>query len=213
MKEYNSQNIIEHPFKLFIEKDSEFLVIGTFPTTKNRISFDFYYPSASNKFWKTLSSVFNESKSKFNLIVSTKDNDNTKLKNKLERQNFCRENKIAIVDIIASCIRMNNNSKDNQLLVHRYSPILEILHSYPSIRKIILTAKSLGSSANHHFYQYLTMNEKDFAFEDNPIIPKGLIELDGRKIEILSLGSTSNRNLHINDDKLLELYKTAFERK
>ncbi|MDP1727386.1 MAG: hypothetical protein Q8M15_11435 [Bacteroidota bacterium] len=212
MSRYNSASRKEHPFKLFAENNPQFLVIGSFPTTDNRISFDFYYPNGTNKFWKTLSQVFSDSKTKLNTKVSVKDKGTIREQNKKDRENFCRENKIAITDMITSCIRMHGNSKDSQLLVHRYTSIINILKEYKSIKRIILTAKSLGSSANHHFYQYLTMNEIDFEFEDNGAIPKGMIEVEGRKISIFSIGSTSFLNSHTTDKQLIDLYEEAFNR-
>lgn len=212
MKKYNSKSRIIHPFKLFAENNPKFLIIGSFPTTDNRISFDFFYPNATNKFWKTLVEVFPKNKTKLNLNVSVRDKEEVKLKNKKDREEFCRENKIAITDIIASCIRMKDNSKDSQLLVHRYTDIIEILKNHKNITKTILTAKSLGSSANHHFYQYLTMNEIEFEFDDSGDIPMGLIEIDGRKITIMSIASTSYRNSHSSNEELIELYKRAFKR-
>lgn len=213
MRKYNVNSRKIHPFKLFLDNHPNFLVIGSFPTTDNRISFDFYYPNATNKFWKTLSQVFSNSKTKINLKVSVKDIEEVREKNKKDREDFCRENKIAITDMIASCIRMHDNSKDSQLLVHRYTNIIKLLKDNKSISRIILTAKSLGSSANHHFYQYLTMEEIEFEFDESGDIPKGLIYVDGRKISVVSIGSTSNRNSHVTDKELVELYKRAFNLK
>ncbi len=104
MRKYNTDSRKNHPFKLFAENNPNFLVIGSFPTTDNRISFDFYYPNATNKFWKTMSQVFPNSKTKINLKVSVKDKEEVRAKNKNEREDFCRENKIAITDMIDSCI-------------------------------------------------------------------------------------------------------------
>jgi G:T/U-mismatch repair DNA glycosylase len=210
MKKYNSESRKNHPFKLFAENNPNFLVIGSFPTTDNLMSFDFYYPNASNKFWETMSQVFPYSATKLNLKVSVKDKVEVREKNKKDREDFCRENKIAITDMIASCIRMNDNSEDSQLLVHRYTDIIEVLRNNKSITRIILTAKSLGSSVNHHFYQFLTMREIDFEFDERRNIPKGMIDVDGRKISIASIASTSNRNSHVTDEELVEFYEQAF---
>jgi len=210
MRKYNSENRKNHPFKLFAENNPNFLVIGSFPTTDKQISFDFYYPNATNKFWETMNEVFPHSTTKLNLKVSVKDKGEVREKNKKDREDFCRENKIAITDMIDSCIRMNDNSKDSQLLVHRYTDIIQILKDNKSITRIILTAKSLGSSAHHHFYQFLTMKEIEFKFDESGNIPKGVIDVDGRKISILSITSTSNRNSHVTSEKLVEFYKQAF---
>ena len=211
MKSYTTKDITKHPFELiFAENNPKFLVIGSFPTTDLMMSFKFFYTNANNKFWKVLSEVFTESKTKLTLKVSVNDTTETKEQNKTDRQNFCRENKIAMTDMLASCIRLNGNSKDEQLLVHSYNNVLDILKQNKSIDRIILTAKSSGASAHHHFYQYLSMNGIEFDFDSNGGISKGKIKIDDRIIKIFSMDSTSSRNSHVTDDGLIKLYKEAF---
>ena len=111
MKSYTAKDITKHPFELiFAEDNPKFLVIGSFPTTDLKMSFKFFYPNANNKFWKVLSEVFAESKTKLTLKVSVNDTTETKEQNKTDRQNFCRENKIAMTDMLASCIRLNGKT-------------------------------------------------------------------------------------------------------
>jgi len=118
MKHYNNKNRTPHPFKLvFAEGDPKYLVIGSFPTTVKKMSFNFFYPNANNKFWKVMSEVFTNSKIKLNLQVSLKDNEDIKIQNEENRKQFCRENKIATTDMLASCFRLDDNSKVEQLLV------------------------------------------------------------------------------------------------
>ena len=211
MKLYTKDDRKPHAFDLFFTGDNpKYLVVGSFPTTEKKMSFNFFYPNPTNKFWKVLSKVFPNSETKLNLEVRTKNDEEVKQKNKLDRQNFCRENKIAMTDILKSCIRMDGNSKDEQLLVHCYNPILEILETHKTIDRVILTAKSSGASAHHHFYQYLAMKEKDFWFELGEKTSKGKIEVEGRTINIFSMYSTSSRNSHATEDELVVLYKEAF---
>lgn len=210
MKKYSLENISYHPFDLvFAGETPIYLVVGTFPTTNKRMAFNFFYPNSNNNFWRVMDKVFPNSKVKMNLVVSAKDDEIMKEKNKVDRINFCKENKIAITDIIESCLRLDDNSKDEQLLVHRYNPIVNILKEHPTIEKVILTAKSSGSSAHHHLYQYLTMKNFDFYFEKGEI-PKGELSIDGRTISILSMPSTSSRNSHFKESDLVKLYRYAF---
>lgn len=160
-----------------------------------------------------MSEVFSNSKTKLNLQVSVRDYPEIKVQNEENRKQFCRENKIAMTDILASCIRLNDTSQDEQLLVHRYNPILEILKEYPAIQTIIITAKSLGASANHHFYQYLAMNEIDFSIDSDADICIGELEVEGRPIRIFSLESTSSRSPTSKFESLINSYKKAFNQK
>jgi len=70
MRKYDSSSRIQHRFKSFILGKPKFLILGSFPTTDNRISFEFYYSSASNRFWKTLNRIFPDSKNKIEVKVS-----------------------------------------------------------------------------------------------------------------------------------------------
>ena len=49
-------NII-HPLEPIYDKDSEVLILGTMPSLKSREE-RFYYAHPKNRFWKTLSRVF-----------------------------------------------------------------------------------------------------------------------------------------------------------
>ncbi|MDX9799278.1 MAG: hypothetical protein RBT05_10520 [Bacteroidales bacterium] len=210
MNKYSVEDILHHPFELvFAGKKPKYLVVGTFPTITKRMAFNFFYPNSNNNFWKVMDNVFPNSKSKINLEVSVKDDANIKEKNRIDRMRFCNENRIAVTNIIESCFRLEDNSKDEQLLVHRYNPIVNILKEHPTIERVILTAKSSGSSVHHHFYQYLTMNNIDFIFEKGEI-PKGEISIGARKISILSMPSTSSRNSHSKESELVKLYRFAF---
>ena len=41
----------------FIPTNADKLIIGTFPTAKQRRSFEFFYPNKNNPFWKVLASI------------------------------------------------------------------------------------------------------------------------------------------------------------
>lgn len=212
MRTYNSNSIIPHPFELvFAENNPKFLVIGSFPTIDKKMSFNFFCPNANNKFWEVMSKIFSNSIVKLNLKVSVKDDAELKIQNEENRKQFCRENNIAMTDMLASCIRLDGNSKDEQLLVHRYNPIIEILKKHKTISTIIITAKNMGTSANHHFYQYLAMNEIDFSIDTKDDICIGEIEVERRKVNIFSLNSTSSRSSKAKLEKLIESYKKAFK--
>lgn len=211
MKTYTSKDVVKHPFELiFAEGSPRFLVIGSFPTTDRNMAFNFFYPNPRNKFWKVINEVFPKNKTSLNLKVSIKDTIEIRLQNEKERKRFCKENEIAMTDMFASCVRLAGNSKDEQLLLDKYCPILDILKQYKNINRIILTGKSSGASAHHHFYQYLVMNKVDFAFNSSKEISTGEIKVDGRIINIFSMDSTSSRNSHVTENELVRLYKQAF---
>ena len=48
-----------HTIKPFYNKDSKVLILGSFPSVKSREE-GFYYAHPQNRFWRVLSSVFEE---------------------------------------------------------------------------------------------------------------------------------------------------------
>lgn len=83
----NKSNIINHPLKPLIDKDSRILILGSFPSVKSR-ELNFFYMHPQNRFWKILSSIFNE------------DFYNASIK---EKRCLCNKHHIAIYDTIKSC--------------------------------------------------------------------------------------------------------------
>jgi len=83
MKEYMS---LVHTFEPIYDKDSEILILGSFPSVKSREN-NFYYGHPQNRFWKVMASVL-ECK-----VPETTD----------EKRKMLTDNHIAIWDVIASC--------------------------------------------------------------------------------------------------------------
>ena len=50
---------VSHEFGPYINKDSEVLILGSIPSVKSR-EYGFYYMHPQNRFWKILSSLFDE---------------------------------------------------------------------------------------------------------------------------------------------------------
>lgn len=77
---------MKHNIEPYYNIDSEILILGSFPSVKSRNE-GFYYAHPQNRFWKVLSSVFEEE-------VPT----SIQLK-----KDFLKRNKIALFDVCATC--------------------------------------------------------------------------------------------------------------
>lgn len=75
-----------HPLEPIYNKESKVLILGTMPSVKSREE-GFYYAHPKNRFWKTLSKVYEEE------IGPTKE----------ERTSFLLKHKIALFDVLKSC--------------------------------------------------------------------------------------------------------------
>ena len=62
---------VSHTFGAFWRPDSEYLILGSFPSVKSR-EMNFYYGHPQNRFWKILAAVFHDT------VPSAADTDEKK---------------------------------------------------------------------------------------------------------------------------------------
>ncbi len=79
-------NRIAHPFPPIYNKESEILILGSFPSVKSREG-EFYYHHPQNRFWKVISTLYEE---KLPLTIE-------------EKKEMLLRNHIALWDVIKSC--------------------------------------------------------------------------------------------------------------
>lgn len=144
---------MEKGFEAVYDKDSEILILGSFPSVKSR-ELGFYYGHKQNRFWKMLSAIFNEEirddivcKKEFVLrhhialydVVAKSD-----LKGSadvdLENSNFA----VASIDFLLS-----PNTKVNKILCNGKTAYEILLKTFKS--KIPVYYMSSTSSANPRF--------------------------------------------------------------
>ena len=121
-----------HTFPIFIHKDSEILILGSFPSVKSRENM-FYYAHPQNRFFKVLFTLFNE---EYLTDIS-------------KRKKLLKKHKIALYDVIEECDI--EGSADNTISNIKPIDIKSILEKYPNIKLIATT----GSKAASLFDKYL----------------------------------------------------------
>ena len=129
----NTYSHISHEcIEPFINKNSKVLILGSFPSVKTR-EIGFYYAHKQNRFYKVISSIFNE-----DIPISIEEN-----KQLLDKHH------IALYDVIYECdiIGSSDSSIKNVIPIN----IKDILDRYPNIKTIILN----GSLARSLFDKYL----------------------------------------------------------
>ena len=129
--------LLFHELPPFFEKDSETLILGSFPSPKSR-ECGFYYGHPQNRFWKTLAAVFKEE-----IPVNIE-----------EKKEFLRRQKIALWDVIASC--EIKGAEDGSIRRAKANDLSVILNA-AAIRKILTTGKTA-------FCLYQTLCEPAAAF-------------------------------------------------
>lgn len=170
------------PWPFYIPKNADKLILGTFPTIKEKRYFDFFYPNIQNNFWDILSEITR--------IKLLEKSHNVNLVN--ERKVILDRLNLGIGDLGHKIIRTRNSSSDFNIIPIEYSNIFQVLEDHVSINKLILTSSTGPNSAYSWFKDYCKLNNIDFKFEKKDKLPKvNDISFSGRKVNVIAVNSTS----------------------
>ena len=122
--------IFTHTFEPIFDKNSEILVLGSFPSVKSREN-NFYYAHPQNRFWRVVASVYSCP------VPKTVE----------EKKNMLLSNKIAVWDVIKSCeITGSADSTIKSVIPNDLSEILSVV----DIKKIYANGKTAQSLYNKY---------------------------------------------------------------
>lgn len=125
------EEILKHPFEPIIFKDTEILILGSFPSIRS-FENNFYYAHPRNQFWKILEAVTS-------YPVNNKD----------QKIWLLKESKFGLWDMIKNCSR--DNSLDSSLEDEEVNDIASFLEENPSIKKLAFTGKKSQALFETHF--------------------------------------------------------------
>ena len=123
--------VFEHPFQPIIYKDTETLILGSFPSIKS-FENNFYYAHPSNQFWKILEAV-----------------TSYPINNRDQKLWLLKEEKFGLWDMVRECSR--DNSLDSSLENEEVNDIAGFLEAHPSIKKLAFTGKKSQALFETHF--------------------------------------------------------------
>ena len=123
--------ILEHPFKPIVFKDTQILILGSFPSIQS-FEKNFYYAHPRNQFWKLLESVTS-------YPVNNRD----------QKVWLLKECKFGLWDMVKVCSR--ENSLDSSLENEEVNDLATFLEEYPSITKLAFTGKKAEALFKIHF--------------------------------------------------------------
>ena len=132
---------LTHTLPIFINEDSEILILGSFPSVKSR-EVMFYYGHPQNRFFKVLPGVLNE---QVNLVTIE------------DKKAFLKKHKIALYDVIEECDI--DGSSDSSIKNVKPANIPWILREFLSIKVIGIT----GGTAKKLFNKYI-LNKIDLSY-------------------------------------------------
>lgn len=131
LQEIKLSESLEHPFKPIVFKDTEVLILGSFPSIKS-FENNFYYAHPRNQFWKILHEVTE-------YPVNNRD----------QKIWLLKESRFGLWDMIRSCHR--ENSLDSSLESEEVNDIAGFLEDHPSIQKLAFTGKKSEALFKTHF--------------------------------------------------------------
>lgn len=113
---------VQHPLNPIYDGNSKVLILGTIPSIKSREA-NFYYAHPKNRFWNTLSKIYNEEIGESNE----------------ERTTFLLKHHIALFDVLKSCdIESSSDSSIKNPIPNDFTDIL----NNSQIKKIFTTGKT-----------------------------------------------------------------------
>ena len=121
-------------FEPLVDKNSKVLILGSFPSVKSRENC-FYYGNPQNRFWKVLSSIFNE---KIPLTID-------------EKKELCRKHKIALWDVVISSNLNGSSDVSLEKSDIELADINGLLKRHPSIKTILCNGKLAYNLFNKYF--------------------------------------------------------------
>jgi len=123
--------VLTHPFKPIVFKDTQTLILGSFPSIQS-FEKNFYYAHPRNQFWKILESVTS-------YPANTRD----------QRLWLLKECKLGLWDMVKGCSR--ENSLDSSLENEEVNDLAAFLEAHPSITKLAFTGKKAEALFKRHF--------------------------------------------------------------
>lgn len=145
-----------HELQPIYNKNSKVLILGSIPSIKSREE-NFYYAHPKNRFWSTLSRVYNEE------ILNTKE----------DKIKFLNRHNIALFDVIKSCeITSSKDSSIKNVVPNDLTPILK----NSNIKTIFTTGKKAHELYQKYIFKKTNINSILLPSTSAANTPKGIEE-------------------------------------
>jgi len=156
----------KHPYKPFIQSDTEKLIVGTLPPPRFSTGdllekdVDFCYGSYYNSLWLFIDKIHN-----LNLRY---DNSQEAID---ERKQFLIQHKIGVCDIVDSCEREKIDASDLGMQNIQLRDVVGYLLKYPSIHTILFTGGNSKNGPEYFFRKHIKEDNLKLEVVSN-IVPR-----------------------------------------
>lgn len=200
----------KHPYKPFIKKNTERLIVGTLPPPRfttgdlQEKDVDFCYGSHHNSLWLYIDAIYN-----LNLRY---DNSKEAIS---QRKEFLITHKIGVCDIVESAERKKIDASDLGMSAIKLRNIIGFLQDFPSIKMLLFIGGNSKNGPEYFFRKHLReYNLKlELVAKDTPkihqfILPSSSAKQPERLIKTVSLTSSSGAaNISIGSNPLYKQLK------
>ncbi|MEE0699499.1 MAG: DNA-deoxyinosine glycosylase [Bacilli bacterium] len=166
------KNKVTHELSPYYDNGSVVLILGSMPSVKSK-ELGFYYMHPQNRFWKTLARVYNE----------------TTPINIQERKDFLTRHKIALWDVIESCVI--TGSSDSSIANVKPNNINKILKD-SNVKQIFTTGKKAYNLYNKYCLSKTKKEAISLPSTSPANCPKGIEEILYN--EYLKIKQVTNKN-------------------
>lgn len=196
----NSYREESHDWNHFIPEGATKLLIGTFPTEVGNRRHDFFYSSATNRFWNTIGVLSNT-----NIQILNGANGIS------EKKEVLKKLKLGLTDIGKKVYRQIGSSNDHSLFPIEFMDIIQLTRDYPLICTLIVSGESKGSSSLSWFSIFCNLNNIQIDLTKLKKLGSTDILMAGRKLKVCKAYSPSRAARRVTDDLLLENYTSIIQ--
>lgn len=133
-----------HPLKPFLPRNTQLLILGSFPPPQHKWKMNFFYPNYQNDMWRIMGEIFYQDRSFF-LNLAQKNFQLEHIKN------FLIEYGIGIYDVALEVIRHQGNASDKHLEITQSIDLNSLLKKIPNCHTIMTTGDKATESLMTHF--------------------------------------------------------------
>jgi len=169
-----------HRWSHYIPPGATKLFIGTFPTEERNRKHDFFYSSATNRFWEVVTALaqpLNE------IALETDEVEKRKL--------ILQKLHLGLTDMGKKVLRQQGSSNDHSLFPLEFMNIIQLLQDHPAIDTLIVSGNTQGNSSLSWFSTFCQLNNIKVNTKQVEKSKTGQVVIEGKPYQVICAFSPS----------------------
>jgi len=171
------------------------LFIGTFPTEERNRKHDFFYSSATNRFWEVVTALAQP----LGKIADEKDEVE-------KRKLILHKLHLGLTDMGKKVLRQQGSSNDHSLFPLEFMNIIELVQQHPAIDTLIVSGNTQGNSSLSWFSTFCQLNNIKVNAKQIEEEKTGSVVINGKPYKVVIAFSPS-RQSRKKTEVLIESYR------